>query len=185
MRNLFSFNMVSLDGFFEDANHGLSWHNVNPEFNEFAIKQLDNLDTLLFGRITYEVMASYWPTPVAIKNDPIVAGRMNEIRKFVFSRTLRSANWSNTLLVMDNVEEEVLRLKKEPGKEIAIFGSSNLTVSLIRLGLVDEFRVMVSPVVLGDGRTLFHGLEGNQKLELLESRNFRSGNVLLRYKTKM
>ena len=111
--------MVSLDGFFEDASHGIFWHNVNPEFNGFAIKQLDSVDTLLFGRITYGGMASYWPTPAAIKNDPIAAARMNDIRKIVFSRMLPSAEWSNTRLVRDNVREEVLKLKQEPGKEIA------------------------------------------------------------------
>ncbi len=176
--------MVSLDGFFEDASHGIFWHNVNPEFNGFAIKQLDSVDTLLFGRITYGGMASYWPTPAAIKNDPIAAARMNDIRKIVFSRMLPSAEWSNTRLVRDNVREEVLKLKQEPGKEIAIFGSSDLTASLIRLGLVDEFRAMVNPVLLGGGKTLFHGLSEILKLELLEARKFQSGNVLLRFKPK-
>lgn len=90
MRNLYLFNMVSLDGFFEGPDRDIYWHTVDDEFNDFAIKQLDNVDTLLFGRVTYELMASYWPTPEAVENDPLVARRMNETAKIVFSRTLQT-----------------------------------------------------------------------------------------------
>ena len=91
MRKLFSFNMVTLDGYFEGPNHEIDWHNVDGEFNEFAIEQTGAVDMLLFGRVTYQLMASYWPTPDAIKNDPIVADLMNRLPKIVFSRTLEKA----------------------------------------------------------------------------------------------
>src|SRR6266540_2587544 len=115
MRNVFLFMMVTLDGFFEGPNHEIDWHNTDDEFNEFAIHQLDTIGTILFGRITYQGMASYWPTPAAIENDPIVAGKMNSLPKIVFSTTLDKAEWSNTRLVKENVAQEVLRLKQQPG----------------------------------------------------------------------
>jgi dihydrofolate reductase len=185
MKKIFSFNMISLDGFFEGPNHSLDWHNVDQEFNQFAIEQLEEVGTLFFGRVTYNGMASFWPTAFAIESSPVIAKKMNEMEKIVFSRTLRSADWNNSKLVNENVGEEVRKMKQAPGKDIAIFGSSDLTISLVELGLVDEFRFMVAPVVLGQGRTLFHGLgSGRLRLELLRTRPFRSGNVLLSYGLK-
>src|SRR5215813_13484252 len=120
MRKVFLFNMTTLDGYFEGPNQDISWHNVDEEFNEFAIQQLDEIGTLLFGRVTYQGMASYWPTEFAISDDPEVAGRMNSLPKIVFSRTLDKAEWNNSKLVKDagRVAEEVLRLKEQPGKDI-------------------------------------------------------------------
>jgi dihydrofolate reductase len=182
MRKVFLFMMVTLDGFFEGPNHDISWHNVDEEFNDFAIKQLDELDTLLFGRVTYDMMASYWPTPQAITDDPVVAGKMNNTPKVVFSRKLATAEWSNTRLVKDNAAAEVAGLKQQPGKDIAIFGSSDLTVSLMQAGLVDELRIMVNPVLLGEGKRLLAGLNESVKLRLTGTRNFSSGNVLIYYR---
>src|SRR5947209_13503348 len=110
MRNLFLFMMVTLDGFFEGPNQEIDWHNVDEEFNEFAIQQLNDLDTLLFGRVTYQLMASYWPTPIAIENDPIVADKMNTVPKIVFSKTLDKAEWINSRLVKENSAEEISKL---------------------------------------------------------------------------
>jgi len=181
MRNIFMFMMVTLDGFFEGPNHEIDWHNVDEEFNEFAINQLHELDTLLFGRATYEGMASFWPTPFAKENDPIVADLMNTTTKIVFSTTLAQAEWENSRLVKDHVAEEISQLKQQPGKDIAIFGSSDLAVSLMRMGLLDELRIMVNPVVLGSGKMLFAGMNEKANLKLLGTKVFRSGNVLLRY----
>jgi dihydrofolate reductase len=103
MRKLISFNLITLDSFFEGANQDISWHNVDAEFNEFAIEQSRSGDTLLFGRVTYQLMASYWPTPDAIKNDPIVADYMNRTPKIVVSRTLEKAEWNNTQVVMSRI----------------------------------------------------------------------------------
>jgi dihydrofolate reductase len=182
MRNLFLFMMVTLDGFFEGPGQSINWHNVDEEFNDFALNQLDEIDTLLFGRVTYEGMASYWPTAVAIENDPIVAGKMNSMPKIVFSRTLQTADWENSRLVKDNIAGEVQRLKEQEGRELAIFGSSDLTTSLLQMGLVDELRIMVNPVVLGQGKRLFEGIDKELHLQLLATTAFRSGNVLMRYR---
>ncbi len=123
-------------------------------------------------------MASYWPTPAARQDDPIVAGKMNSLPKIIFSRTLDQVEWENSRLVGDNVAEAVSKLKQQPGQDMAIFGSSDLTVSLMRAGLVDEFRIMVNPVVLGKGKLLFQGFDEKLNLKLVNSRTFRSGNVL-------
>src|SRR3989442_9611126 len=162
-------------------NHEIDWHNVDEEFNEFAIHQLNELDTLLFGRVTYEGMGSYWPTQFAKENDPIVADKMNTVPKVVFSKTLEKAEWTNSRLVKDNIAEEVSKLKQQPGKDLAIFGSSDLAVSFIQMGLIDELRIMVNPVVLGSGKPLFNGIHEKLNLKLLKTRTFRSGNVLLYY----
>jgi dihydrofolate reductase len=181
MRKLIFFMLTSLDGYFEGPESDINWHNVDEEFNEFAIEQLDSVDMLLFGRVTYEMMASYWPTPQAIKDDPGVAGKMNSLPKIVFSKTLSTAAWQNTRLIKDNFSAETSRLKQQPGKDMIIFGSSDLAVSLIEYNLVDEFRIMVNPVVLGGGKTLFHGVQNKLELKLLKTRQFKSGNVLLYY----
>jgi dihydrofolate reductase len=181
MRKVILFMMVSLDGFFEGPNHALDWHNVDAEFNEFAIHQLNEVDVLLFGRKTYEMMASYWPTPAATKNDPIVAERMNNLPKLVFSRTLQKVEWNNSRLIKENVAEEISKLKQQPGKDMAIFGSSDLSVTLAKLGLIDEYRIMVNPVVLGNGTRLFAGMNHRLNLKLVKTKSFSSGNVLLYY----
>ena len=181
MRKVFLFNMTTLDGSFEGLNQDISWHNVDEEFNDFAIEQLNEIGMLLFGRITYQGMASYWPTEFAIKDDPGVAGLMNSVPKVVFSRTLDKAEWNNTKLVKENISEEVLKLKQQPGKDIAIFGSSDLAVTLAEQGLIDEYRIIVNPVFLGGGTPLLKGIKDKLHLKLLKARTFKSGNVLLYY----
>lgn len=176
--------MVSLDGYHEGPGGELDWHHVDVEFNEFAVGQLDEADTLLFGRITYEGMAAYWPTPAAKEDDPLIAERMNEIAKVVVSRTLDTVGWANTRLVKGDIEAEIGELKRRPGKGIAILGSSQLTASLLPTGLVDELRIMVNPVVLGAGRSLFGTADDRIDLELLSTRTFASGNVLLTYRPR-
>ncbi len=185
MRRVVFFMLVTLDGFFEGPNGEIDWHVVDEEFNEFAIEQLNSVDMLLFGRVTYELMASYWPTEAAITDDPIVAGRMNTLPKIVFSRTLSGVEWKNTRLVKEDAEEEISKLKQQPGKDLIILGSSDLAVTLIEHDLIDEFRIMVNPVVLGNGKSLFRGIKDRLKLELVQTRTFRSGNVLLYYQPAM
>jgi dihydrofolate reductase len=182
MRKLYSFMVVSLDGFYEGPNGEFDWPVVDQEFNEFAIEQLHDTDALLFGRVTYEGMAAYWPTPAAREDDPVVAELMNSLPKVVMSTTLTAADWGDTRLVGGNVAEETAKLKQEPGKGLAIMGSPNLTVSLLGMGLVDELRVMVHPILLAGGRSLFRTLGDQLPLELLQTRTFRSGNVLLTYR---
>lgn len=179
MRKLFSFNMVSLDGFFEGPNQEIDWHNTDNEFNEFAIEQTSSVDTLLFGRVTYQLMASYWPTETAVNADPIVADLMNRLSKIVFSRTLESVDWNNTRLIRENASQELINMKMQPGKDLAIFGSAILISSL--MDVIDEHRVMVNPVLLGSGSPLFKNTGKRLKLRLVEERPFQSGNVLLTY----
>jgi dihydrofolate reductase len=182
VRKLVSFMVVTLDGYYEGPNGEFDWPNVDDEFNEFAISQINDIDTLLFGRATYEGMASYWPTPEATEGDPAVAGRMNAIPKIVFSSSLDTADWQNTELVKDGVAETITELKRQPGKDLALFGSPTLTASLIEQGLVDELRVMVHPILLGAGKSLFAALSRRVPVELQRTIVFHSGNVMLVYR---
>jgi dihydrofolate reductase len=181
MRKLLFFMLISLDGFYEGPDRDINWHNVDAEFNEFAIEQLNSVGMLLFGRVTYELMAGYWPSTAAATDDPIVAGKMNSLPKIVFSKTLPGVDWQNTRLVRDDFVQEISNLKQQPGKDMIIFGSSDLAVTFIEHGLIDEYRIMVNPVVLGNGKTLFKGLQNKLDLQLLKTRVFASGNVLLYY----
>ncbi len=181
MRKVLFFMLTSLNGYYERAPWGLDWHNVDAEFNDFAIAQLDSVDTMLFGRATYEGMAAYWPTPAAVNDDPEVAGRMNAMAKIVFSGTLDDARWENTRLVRDDACDVVASLKKANGRDIIVMGSGDLATSLADRGLIDEIRVLVNPIALPEGKPLFSGLRADLPLRLLNVRQFRSGNVLLTY----
>jgi dihydrofolate reductase len=173
--------MTSVDGFFEGPNSEIDWHNVDDEFNKYAIDFLNTLDTLVFGRKTYELMASYWPTENALKDDPVIAQKMNNLSKIVYSTTLEKAGWNKTKLIKADIADEIARQKLRQCKDLAIFGSSDLALALIPQGLIDEFRVFVNPVFLGRGKTLLSGLDERLKLKLLFTKTFRSGNVLLCY----
>ena len=179
MKKLYFFMMTTANGFYERGPWAIDWHNTDDEFNEFAIAQLDQMDTLVFGRKTYEGMATYWPTTEASGDDPIVAGKMNGLPKVVVSRTLARADWNNTRVVRD--PGAIGALKQEPGKDALLIGSSDLAVSLGALGLIDEYRIMVNPIALGSGKPVLQGLAADQQLRLLETRQFANGNVLLRY----
>lgn len=173
--------MMSVDGFFEGLNKEIDWHNVDDEFNDFAIEQLGNAALLIFGRVTYKLMADYWPTPDAIKNDSVVAEKMNSIRKIVFSRTLEKADWNNTTLIREDPAKECRRLKERNERDIYLFGSANLAAALRNAGVIDEYRIMLNPVILGNGSALFKPSLTRLKLKLTNSRTFKSGNVLLYY----
>jgi dihydrofolate reductase len=181
MRKIYSFHVITVDGYYEGPNGEFDWPVVDDEFNEFAIEQLDETGALLFGRVTYEGMASYWPTPAARESDPQVAGRMNDHPKIVVSRTLEKVEWAPTQLIRDDVAGQLGKLKQQDGKDIGLFGSSDLTVSLLRMGLLDEVRIMVHPVALGEGKSLFRTADSRIALKLQRVRQFRSGNVMLYY----
>jgi len=183
MPNLILFNMMTVDGLFEGPNQEIDWHQVDAEFNDFAIEQLDSAGALIFGRKTYEMMASYWPTTGAIKDDPEVAKRMNSIHKIVFSTTLENAGWINTKLVKRIVKEEIENLKQQSGKDIFILGSANLAANFRECGLIDEYRIMVNPIILGKGKPLFHASDSCENLNLYKARTFQNGNVLLIYRS--
>jgi dihydrofolate reductase len=182
MRKLAVFNFVTLNGYFKGPEGDISWHRHGAEENEYAAEMLKSGSILLFGRVTYELMASYWPTPTAIHNDPTVAEGMNRAEKIVFSRTLKRAVWSNTRLVKDEMVEEIKKMKRAPGKDLTLLGSGSLLTQLAEQGLIDEFQIMVDPVVLGDGTPIFKGIRHKLDLKLTGTRTFKSGVVLLSYK---
>jgi dihydrofolate reductase len=181
VRKIVLFNMVSLDGLFEGRGRDINWHQTDEEFNQFANEQLSSAGGLIFGRVTYEGMASYWPTPLAIENDPFIAHSMNSLPKIVFSRTLEKADWNNSRLIRDDVVKEIATLKQEPGKDFLLFGSGDLAATFIEHDLIDEYRIMVNPVVLGSGTPLFKRQTNPLHLQLLNTRTFDNGNVLLYY----
>lgn len=177
--------MVSIDGYFEAPGHDLSWHHVDEEFNNFAAAQMREADTILFGRRTYQLMESFWPSKAGLEDDPVVAKLMNESQKVVVSKSLKSVTetniWKHVRLINDNVEDQIKRLKKEKGGDIILLASSNLCVSLLKWGLLDEIRVMINSVTIGKGTPLFEGSEDKVRLKLTKTRTFQSGNVLLTY----
>ena len=182
MRKLVVFNSVTLDGYFTDQSGDLSWaHKQDPEWTAFVADNAQGGGVLLFGRITYEMMASFWPTPVAIESFPLVAEGMNNAPKVVFSRTLDQASWNNTKLVKDDMAAEIRRMKNEIGKDMVILGSGTIVSQLAHEGLIDEFQIVVNPVVLGKGRTMFEGVKEKLPLKLTKTRAFGNGNVLLCY----
>ena len=188
MRKIILFMTLSLDGYFEGPNHDLSWHNVDDEFNKFAIEQLKETGLILFGRRTYQLMEAFWPKavndPAMSKDNLEIADLINNANKIVFSRTLdkvqETENWKNVRLIHEFEPEEIKRLKKQPGKGIGV-GGSDLALSFIKAGLIDEFRFMVNPVVIGKGTPIFKGLRSKLNLDLMKTRTFDSGNVLSYY----
>jgi dihydrofolate reductase len=184
MRRLISFTQVTLDGYFTGRNGDLSWAHEgqqDAEWNAFVAENASGGGQLLFGRVTYELMVSYWPTPAARESDPIVAERMNNLPKVVFSRTLDKASWSNTRLVKGDLATEVRRLKQEPGEGMVILGSGSIVSQLAQAGLIDEYQVVVKPIALGEGRTMFEGIKQKLSLKRTKTRTFINGNVLLSY----
>ena len=187
MRRLAVFNSVTLDGYFTGRNGDLAWAHrdaEDPEFSAFVAENAKGGGQLLFGRKTYEMMVSYWPTPQAMRDNPDVAQGMNRLPKVVFSRTLASAQWSNTSLVQGDPVEAVRQLKREGGPEMVIMGSGTIVSLLARAGLIDEYQIVVVPVVLGAGRTMFDGLDTEHPLTLTRSRVFPRGRVFLSYEPK-
>jgi dihydrofolate reductase len=185
MRKLVVFNHVTLDGYFVDANGGMSWaktDNNDAEWNAFVAENASGGSVLVFGRITYELMASFWPTPFAIKTMPDVAEGMNRAQKVVFSRTLDKASWSNTKLVKGDPAAEIRKMKEEPGEGMTILGSGSIVSQLAQERLIDEYQIVINPLVLGKGRTMFEGIKDRLPLKLTQSRTFGNGNVLLSYK---
>jgi dihydrofolate reductase len=182
MRKLIVFNMVSVDGFFVDSEGDMRWaHKNDAEWNAFTSGNASGSGVLVFGRITYELMASYWPTPMALQNSPVVAKGMNEMPKIVFSRTLDKVSWSNTKLIKGDLAAEVRKLKQESGPDMVILGSGSIVSQLTQENLIDEYQLALSPIVLGKGRTLFEGVKEKMNLKRTNSRTFGNGTVFVCY----
>jgi len=183
MRKLILMMSVSLDGYFEGPGRELDWQRVDEELHVHFNEWLATMSAFLDGRVTYELMAGYWPTADADPSAPAPVAEFariwRDMPKFVFSRTLQRADW-NTTVVRDVVPEEIMKLKAQPGGDMVI-GGADLAASFLRHDLIDEFRLYVQPVILGTGRPLFRPSEAKVILRLAETRAFGSGVVLLRY----
>jgi dihydrofolate reductase len=186
MRKLFVTEFASLDGVMEDPggaegyeHGGWSFQFTTPESMQYKLEELKRSGAILLGRVTYEGFAKAWPT---VKDDVGFAERMNSLPKYVVSSTLETADWNNTTIISGNLAAEVRKLKAEDGGDIMIAGSQQLVAGLLELDLVDEIRLMLSPVVLGSGKRVFDGVSGKKVLELAESTPTSSGNLLLTYR---
>jgi dihydrofolate reductase len=181
MGKLTVFNLITLDGYFAGSGGDISWHRVDDEFQEYAEKNSNSGNTLVFGRVTYELMAGYWSSAEALKNDPVVARGMNNSSKIVFSRTLKKAAWENTRLAKNDLPGEIRKLKKQDNGDMTILGSGSIVAQLTQEKLIDEYQIMLNPVALGKGKTLFEGIKGIYAFKLVGTRVFSNGNVLLCY----
>lgn len=181
MGKLSVFNFITLNGFYKGPGEDISWHRHGKDENEFAAGALESGNTLIFGRTTYEMMAGYWPTPMAMENDPVVAEGMNNAQKIVFSTTLKKTGWVNTRLIKHNMVEEMTKLKQMPEWNATILGSGSIVTQLAEHNLIDEYLVMVDPVAIGNGTPLFNNIRQKMDLKLTDSKIFKSGVVLLCY----
>jgi dihydrofolate reductase len=184
VRKLIVFNHVTLDGYFVGVDGDFSWAhkgNDDAEYSAFVAENASGGGELLFGRITYELMASYWPTPIADQHNPAVATGMNRMAKVVFSRTLENASWNNTKLIKGDIVSEIRKRKDAPGPGMAILGSGSIVAQLAPEHLIDEYQMIVDPVALGKGRTMFEGLQEKLTLKLTKTRTFKNGKLYLAY----
>lgn len=184
MRTLSAFNFITLNGFLQGANGDLSWHTHGTEENRYAADSLQAENILLFGRKTYEIMAGYWPTPMAMENDPIVAKGMNRAEKLVFSRTLNNAAWENSKVVSGNIVEQIKQLRNTPGNNLTLLGSGSILTLFAENRLIDDYLIMIDPVAIGSGTSIFQGIEHRLQLSLKNVQTFNSGVILLHYKPK-
>lgn len=183
MAKLTAYNFTTLNGYFKDAQGTTSWNkHSGKEESEYAASSMESgSNILVFGRVTYEMMASFWPTPQALESMPDVAKGMNNSEKMVFSKTLKKADWNNTILVNSDMIEEIKKCKTE-GKNMTILGSGSIITQCAEAGLIDEYEIMINPIALGDGTPMFKGMKRQLDLKLVASRTFKSGIVLLSYK---
>ena len=181
MRKIIVFDNVTLDGFMAGPNGELDWAIRDDEITQYTKDGQDSTDTFLFGRMTYEMMASFWPTPAAESMNPVYANLLNNAPKIVFSKTLEKAEWKNTRVVKELNKEEILKMKQQPGKNMMIFGSGTIVEQLSNLGLIDEYQLMVNPVILGKGKPFFKDIKDRINLKLVKTKTFNNGIVLLQY----
>jgi len=183
MRKIILSEMMSLDGFIAGPDDDLSWHRVDEEFNQYAIELLNSIDTILFGRVTYQLFENYWPAaalnPSTSKSDLEIAHKINDLTKIVFSRTLQNVSWKNSRLLKEVIPGEIQKMKRQPGKDMVIYGSGSIVSAFMQSGLIDDYRIFVNPVVLGSGKPLFKNIKNRINLRLSNTRIFNNGNVLL------
>lgn len=184
MNKLTVFNFTTLNGFYKDSTNGIGWHNHDQDGDNHAADSMRTQSTLLFGRVTYEMMASFWPTPMAMEQMPEVAKGMNTAQKIVFSRTLKKVTWKNTKIVSGDLVKEVKKLKKENDHDLTILGSGSIITQLADANLIDGYQIMIDPVALGSGTPIFHNLKKQLDLKLTSSKVYKSGVVMLDYEPR-
>lgn len=184
MRKIVVFNLISIDGYYAGADGNIDWHRVDDEFNKFAIEQTREFGTIIFGRTTYELFESYWPNalkdPTTSNDDRKVAQIIEEAKKIVFSKTLKEVSWNNSKLFKDINVEKINEWKRRVGKPAVIFGSGTIVQQFTKLGLIDEYRILFNPVILGKGKSMFENID-QSNLELINTRVFKNGNILATY----
>jgi dihydrofolate reductase len=188
MRNLIFFMHTSLDGFVAGPKGEMNWIHVDEEIFDFVGTMTNKADTALYGRVTYEMMQSYWPTageqPDASKHDKEHSAWYKKVSKVVLSKTINAKGLDNTIVISDQLADNINKIKKQAGKNILIFGSPSASHALMREGLIDEFWLFVNPVLLGQGIPLFKNITETTKLKLVESKTFSCGVIALHYETK-
>jgi dihydrofolate reductase len=196
MRRIVMFNWMTADGYFAGTDGNLNWVVPAKEQARAAASGIAGFDTVLFGRRTYELFEAFWRHAIvddtSTVQDPhhpgqpsrehrVIAVALNKMTKLVFSRTLTGVRWNNSRLVSELDPREIETMKKQPGKDMIVFGSGSIVSKLTQYGLIDEYEFVVCPVVLGSGRSLLSGVPTSLKLELREMKRYRSGDVMLRY----
>lgn len=185
MRKIISFMHISLDGFVAGVNGEMDWIKVDQEIFDYVGKRISEGDTALYGRVTYQMMESFWPTaadkPTATRHEIEHSKWYKKAYKVVLSKTMNDAGLTNTTIVSDNLSERINEIKQQEGKDILLFGSPTATHSLIQLNLIDGYWLFVNPIILGQGVPLFSGIKNKIKLQLLTTRRFTCGVTELSY----
>ncbi|MEO8414171.1 MAG: dihydrofolate reductase family protein [Ginsengibacter sp.] len=185
MRKIVLFMHTSLDGFVAGPNGEMDWITVDEEIFDYAGNRTNEADTALYGRVTYQMMESYWPKaaerPAASKHDIEHSTWYNKVAKVVISKTLQGADLPNTIIISDNIPDQIRQLTQQEGKEIVIFGSPSIGHRLMQENLIDDYWLFVNPVLLGEGIPLFKNIQHRIKLKLVKSNQFTSGVVCLHY----
>lgn len=179
MGKLTSFTFITVNGFFKGQHDDTNWHSHGGEAAKFANEASGSDNILLFGRKTFEMMASFWPTPTAAELFPIVAENMNRSQKIVCSNKLKKADWKNATVISGDIVDQIKQLKQTTKKGITILGSGSLLTQLSDACLIDNYTIMLDPVALGNGTSIFNGIKSNLELKLVSSRVFEKDSILL------
>jgi dihydrofolate reductase len=187
MRKIIASEFYTIDGLMSDPDDQMDWvmANFSPEMGKYEKDLYGSSDTLMLGRVTYKIFEGYWPSaetsPSTPKEEMWMAHKINEMQKIVFSRSLKSLSWKNSTLIADLIPEEINTMKEQPGRDILVIGSANIVQQLTNSGLIDEYHLLLHPVILGEGKPLFKDLKERHDLDLIKTETFSNGVVLLQY----
>lgn len=190
MRKIITTEFYSLDGFMSDPDDSMDWviNSFDPELGKYEAELYDQADTLLLGRVTYKIFESYWPTaatnPDAPEGDIEMAHKINNIKKIVFSKSLKKVDWKNSKILNEINPKEIARMKESSGKSILIVGSASIVQQLTNFDLIDEYHFVIHPIILGVGKPLFTNIKNRVMLNLIDTKTFKNGAELVRYQKK-